>query len=284
METAEQYYSDPALHGHYQFTTLKDIIDEMVAEGIDQDSYIKNTNRSLIILHAKNGIKEMSKETAASVLSIEMTVGELSYIVLPQNFVSWVSVSVVVIDPNNGKRYLKPLDENNSINTAIGYLQDDNADPLFDDDGGILTADASNAYNMPYRSYEFIGSSCDGGNAFFDTSVLTEHGEFKVDKENGKLVLSDNIVNREIVLEYLSDGLQLEHLGESQIKVHKYIEQAVKDFAYHGCIAKRQQVPYNEKARARMAFRTSRWKAKKDLAGLDLRKISRIMRSKSKWL
>lgn len=284
METAEQYYSDPALHGHYQFTTLKDIIDEMVTEAIDQDSYIKNTNRSLIILHAKNGVKEMSKQTAASVLSIEMTVGELSYIVLPQNFVSWVSVSVVIIDPNNGKRYLKPLDENNSINTAIGYLQDDNADPLFDDDGGLLTADASNAYNMPYRSYEFIGSSCDGGNAFFDTSVLTEFGEFKVDKENGKLVLSDNIVNREIVLEYLSDGLQLEHLGESQIKVHKYIEQAVKDFAYHGCIAKRQQVPANEKYRAKMEFRTSRFQAKKDLAGLNLRTISRIMRSKSKYL
>lgn len=284
METPEQYYNNPDSHGSYQFTTLKDIVDEMMMERLDPDSYIKNTNRSLFILHAKNGIKELSKVTAASISAIEMTVGQESFIVLPQDYVSWVSVSVVMVDQRNGKRYLKLLDENNSINTATGYLQDDEAKILFDDDGGILTADASNAYNIPFRSYEFIGNGCDGSNAFFDTAVLSEYGEFKVDRENGKLVLSDNIIDREIVLEYITDGLQLEHLGEEFIKVHKYIEKAVKDFAYHGCIERRQTVPANEKSRASLRFRTSRFQAKKDLAGLDLHKISRAMRTKSKYL
>jgi len=284
METAEQYYNNPDSHGNYQFTTLKDIVDELMMDRLEPDSYIKNTNRNLFILHAKNGIKEMSKEANASILSIEMTVGEASFIVLPQNYVDWVSVSIVLIDTQTGKRYLKQLDENNDINTATGYLQDDEAKILFDDEGGILTADASNAYNMPYRSYEFIGSDCNGGNAFLDTAVLTQYGEFKVDKQNGKLVLSDNLIDKEIVLEYISDGLDLEYISESQIKVHKYIEKAVKDFAYHGCIKRRQTVPANEKARADLEFRTSRWKSKKNLSGFNLRKISREMRSKSKYL
>lgn len=284
METSEEYYNNPESHGSYQFTTLKDIVDELMIDRLEPDSYIKNTNRSLFILHAKNGVKEMSKIACASILSIEMTIGEESFIVLPQDYVDWVSVSVVLIDPNNGKRYLKQLDENNEINTATGYLQDDEAKILFDNDGGILTADASNAYNMPYRSYEFIGSSCNGSNAFLDTAALTQHGEFKVDKENGKLILSDNIIDKEIVLEYRSDGLQLEHLSEAKIKVHKYIEKAVKDYAYHSCIKRRETVPANEKMRADLEFRTSRWESKKNLLGIDLRKISRVMRSKSKYL
>lgn len=284
METAKEYYSNPESHGSYQFTTLKDIVDELMMDRLEPDSYIKNTNRNLFLLHAKNGIKEMCKSAPSSILSIEMTVGEESFIVLPQNYVDWVSVSVVLVNPDNGKRYLKQLDENNDINTAIGYLQDDQAKILFDDDGGILTADASNAYNMPYRSYEFIGSTCDGNNAFFDTAVLSQYGEFKVDKDLGALVLSDNLIDKEIVLEYLSDGLDLEYISEKAIKVHKYIEQSVKDYTYSACIEKRQTVPANEKARAELKFRSSRWKSKKALSGLNLRKISREMRSKSKYL
>lgn len=284
METAEEYYNDPALYGHYQFTTLKDIVDEMVTVSrLDTDSYLKNTNRALIILHAKIGVQKLTKDTSASILDIEMTVGEDSFIVLPQDFVKCVSVSLVIVD-DKGKRYLKPLDENNDINTATGYLQDDQAKILFDDEGAILTADASNAYNIPYRSIDLKDTDCDGDKAFTDTAALTKYGEFKVDTENGCLILSDNVVDKEIVLSYLSDGLQLEHISESKIRVHKYIEEAVKAWAYFGCIEKRQTVPQNTKTDAKLAYRTLKFKAIKDLAGLDLNKIVRAMRSKSKYL
>lgn len=283
METPEEYYGNPDSHGSYQFTTLKDIVDEMMMERLEPDSYIKNTNRNLFILHAKNGIKKMTKDTSACVLSIEMTVGNECYITVPQNFVSYVSVSLVLID-GNGKRYLKPLDNNQSMITAIGYLQDDEANIIFDDEENIVTADASNVYNMPHRSYEFVGDFSESSNAFLDTSILSEYGEFKIDEDKGKIAFSENIADREIVLEYLSDGLHLEYFGEGQIKVHKYIEEAVKAWAYYGCIEKRQTVPKNTKDDAKLNFRTLRFKAIKDLAGLDLRKISRAMRSKSKYL
>ncbi|MFH6944634.1 hypothetical protein [Flavobacterium sp. FlaQc-50] len=283
METPEEYYNTPASHGSYQFTTLKDIVDELMTNRLEPDSYIKNTNRSLFVLHAKNGIKKMTKDTSAGVLAIEMTVGEEGYITVPQDYVHYVRVSVVLVDDVTGTRRLHPLDVNQNINTAIGYLQDHDAKILFDDDGNILTADASNIYNMPYKCYEFT-RSCGDGNAFFDTSLLSEFGECVIDTEKGKIGFSDNLVDKEIVLEYQSDGLQWEYFGEGDIKVHKYIEEAVKDWAYFGCIEKRINVPANEKSRAYLKFKSSRFKSIKDLAGLDLNKISRAMRSKSKYL
>lgn len=283
METPEQYYNTPASHGSYQFTTLKDIVDEMMMNRLEPDSYVKNTNRNLFILHAKNGIKKMTAETSAGIFAIEMTVGEDSYITLPQDYVSHVRVSVVVMDSRTGKRYLHPLDINSEINTATGYLQDNDAKILFDDDGNIITADASNIYNIPYKSYEFTGGSC-GGNAFFDTSVLSEFGEYTIDENNGKLGFSDNLINKEIVLEYQSDGLQWEYFADKEIKVHKKIEEAVKDWTYYACIERRVNVPMNEKIRALNRYKTTLFQTKKKMSGLDLKAVSKLLRSKSKYL
>lgn len=282
METPEQYYGNEASHGGYQFSTLKDIVDGMMMEKLESDSYLKNTNRNLIIYHAKMGIKELTKSISGSELAIEMTVGQDAFIVLPQDFVSCMSVSVVVVEEGTGSRKLFPLDRNQNINTAIGYLQDDQAKILFDDNGFILTADASNAYNIPYKSYEFI-TGPNAGSTYVDASIFSVNGEYKVDEENGKLVLDARLINKEIVLQYKSDGLQWEAFAEGDIKVHKYLEQALKDWIYYACIEKRQTVPANEKRRALDRFKTTRFEAKKTRSGLNLKQIAREMRSKSKF-
>lgn len=282
METPEQYYGNANSHGSYQFSTLKDIIDGLLMERLEEDSYLKNTNRNVILYHAKMVIKELTKSIIKPSLAIEMTVGEDSCIVLPQDFVSCSSVSVVVVDSSNGSRKLFPLDKNQNINTATGYLQDDQALLIFDDQGEIVTADASNAYNIPYNSYEYIGSY-DGGNPYVDTSIFSVNGEYKVDRENGKLVLDARLINHEIVLVYKSDGLQWEAFSEGEIKVHKYMEEVVKDGTYYRCIEKRQTVPSNEKRRALDRFKTTRFEAKKNSSGLNLKQIAREMRSKSKY-
>lgn len=281
METPEQYHGNEASHGNYQFSTLKEIVDGMMMSKLESDSYIKNTNRNLIIYHAKMGIKELTKVISGATLAIEMTVGKDSCIVLPQDFVSCESVSVVV--EIEGTRKLCPLDRNQNINTATGVLQDNDAKILFDDNGFILTADASNAYNMPYKSYEFIGSYT-GGNAFIDGANFSVNGEYKVDEENGKLVLDSRLIEREVVLVYKSDGLQWESFAEGEIKVHKYLEQALKDWIYYACIEQRQTVPANEKRRALDRYKTTRFEAKKKRSGLNLQQIAREMRSKSKFL
>lgn len=281
-ETPEEYYTTESSHGSYQFVPLKEVIDGLLMEAkLDPDNYLKNTDRALILYHAKMGIKELTKSTAKATLKIEMTVPASSYIVMPQDYVDYESIFVVAVD-GNGNRKLQLLDVNTKINTATGYLQDHNAEILFDDDENIITADASNVYNIPYQKYEII--PCTSGTATMDTAKLSAYGEFTIDENNGKIAFSSNLIDKEVVIVYESDGLQWESFGEGDIKVHKHIEQALKDLTYFSCIAKRITVPQNEKDRALRRFKTTNHIAKKNRAGLDLNEISRQMRTKTKHL
>lgn len=283
IETPQHYHETETSHGSYQFVPLKEVIDGLLTEAkLDPDNYLKNTNRALILYHAKMGIKELTKSTAKTTLMIEMTVPNNSCIVMPQDYVDYVRISVVVVDAFTGGRRLETLDINSKINTATGYLQDHNAQILFDDEGNIITADASNAYNIPYHKYDFISTL--SGNATRDTAKLCAYGEFTIDEDKGKIVFSSNLIDKEVVVEYESDGLQWESFGEGDIKVHKHIEQALKDLIYYSCIEKRITVPANEKNRALNRYKTTRHTARKNRAGLDLNEISRQMRTKTKHL
>lgn len=281
METPQEYYSNSDSYGSYQYSTLKDVIDGMIIQQMEEDSYIKNTNRNIFIHHAKNGIRELTKSIPGGELAIELTVGNDSCIVLPQDYVGGASVSVVVVDSSTGTRKLFPLDKNNNIINAVGYLQDQDAKILFDNDGNILTADASNAYNVPHTSYGFVTGGY-SSNPFVDASIFSVNGEYKVDTINGKIILDSKLIEHEVVLTYKSDGLQWEAFGEGEIKVHKYLEQALKDWIYYACIEKRVTVPANEKERALRRYKTTKFEAKKLRAGLNLKQIAREMRSKSK--
>lgn len=283
IETPEQYYETVASHGSYQFVTLKEVIDGLLTEAkLDPDNYLKNTNRALIIYHAKMVVKELTKSTASATLKIEMTVPNNSCIVMPQDYVDYIRVSAVVVDGFTGARRLEVLDVNPNMNTATGYLQDNNAQILFDNQGNILTADASNVYNIPYKKYEFCRNL--SGNPTQDTSKLSSFGEFTIDVNNGKIAFSSNLIDKEVVIEYESDGLQWESFGEGDIKVLKVIEQALKDGTYYACIEKRQTVPYGEKQRALNRFKTTRHIARKNAMAFDLNEISRLMRIKTKHL
>ncbi|MGZ9736540.1 hypothetical protein [Flavobacterium sp. GNP002] len=281
-QTPQEYHEDEASHGNYQYTPLSEVIDGLLIDRLEEDSYIKNTNRNILIYHAKMGLKELIRKVAKETLAIEMTIGNDACIVLPQDYVSGASVSVVVVDSVTGARKLFPLDRNNNMITAVGILQDNDAKILFDSDGNIITADASNVYNMPHTSYEYV-RSCNDPNAFIDGSVFSANGEYKVDTINGKIVFDSRLIDQEIVLKYKSDGLQWEYLQETEIRVPKYLEQVLKDWTYYATIEKRQNVPINEKRRALDRYKTTRFEAKKSASNINMKRIAREMRSKSKF-
>ena len=106
---------------------------------------------------------------------------------------------------------------NKGINIATGYLQDNDAEILFDNDGDIITADGKNTYAKPYTKYEFI-DTYRGGQQELDTSNLSRSGEFVIDEQKGVISFSSNIMEKEVVFEYISDGLQMAELKEEEIK------------------------------------------------------------------
>ena len=279
QQTPLQYYTDAKSHGNYQYTSLKDIIDNMLLEASEEDSYLKNVKRSKIINHARQAIRTVTRQAASDVLAIEVTVPDTLFWVLPQDFVHYCRISVVVIDPSTGSLRLRALNVNDSINTAIGYLQDNKGDLLFDNLGGILTADSSNGYNLPYKTYSFSTSHQPGLN----TSKLSNYGEFVIDESRGCILFDSNLRDKEVVIEYVSDGLQAD-LTESEITVHKYLRDCIEDWVYFACIERKRNVPANEKQRASQRYKTTLHQAKMARANFDLLEIARALTTQSMGL
>lgn len=281
--TPFKYYDEVANHGNYQYLSLKKIIDGFYLETQDDDSILKNTPRYKILNHTKDAIRELNKKLFDDVRAMEITVPEKLYMVLPHNFVDYVRVSRVVVDPASESYRLQPLDINENMNIADGYLQDHDGEILFDDDGGILMADSANVYNKPYKKYIFDSGTM-GGNMEKDTSKLSKHGEFVIDKRNGKIAFSSDLYDQEIVLEYLTDGLEFDTYDEGSIKVHKNTVKTLKDWVYFACIQYKASVPKNEKNRALQRYKTTLHESKIVNAKFDLLQINRALRSSSKNL
>lgn len=277
-QTPFEYYDDEANYGSYQYVTLKAVIDEMLLEAQDDDSYLKNTKRSKIVLNGKQGIKKLTQDVPCEVLAIERTVGEQLSFPLPQNYIDWVRISLV--DPD-GK--LQPLNVNKNMNTATGYLQDNNAELLFDEDGGILTSDSNNVFGRPYKKYSFCNSA-QGGFFELDTSVLSKFGEAVIDERRGIIGFSSDLMDKEVVLEYKSDGLQWENLEEGKITLHKTLQEPLRDWIYYSSISYKRNVPQSEKERALRRFKTTLHNAVVKRSDIDITEISRIMNLSGKML
>lgn len=275
QQTPEEYYSNEDNHGKYQYISLSEIINEIVLESKEDDHYLKNTKRTTILLHAKQGIRELNRSVANDILAFEITVPDNLYFPLPQDYVNWVRISVVVNE--NSGFYLRPLNINYKIHTAIGYLQDNKAEILFDHNGQILMADSLNSIAQPYKKYSF--NSCPN-KPYLDTSKLSKNGEFAIDNRRGFISFSSDLADKEVVIEYVSDGLQSE-LYEEDITIHKYLKQPLKDYIYYHCIAYKMNVPYNEKQRALNKYKSSRHQSAIAMSDLDIKRISRAIKSKT---
>ncbi len=275
-QTPNDYYTDEENFGLYQYVSLKDIVDGMLLETQEDDSYLKNTKRSKILFHAKQGIRELTRSVANDILAFEITVPDSLVFPLPQDFVNYVRISVVTLDSTTGSYRLEPLDINYKINSAIGYLQDHNADLLFDNEGYILMADSMNAIAKPYKKYSF--SSC--YQPTLNASKLSKSGEFTIDERRGLILFSSELADREIVIEYVSDGLHAE-LHEEEITIHKYLKKALEDYIYLYCIDKKRNIPMNEKQKALQRYKATRHEAVMARANFDLLRISRAVRANS---
>jgi len=269
-QTPAQYYADQDSWGGYQFITLKEMVDDLLADTVDTDSYLANTKRSQLVRQLKRGIRKVNRVTKKMYHAVQITVNPDLYFALPQNYVDWQRVSVV---DDDGR--LQPLNINHNINTADGYLQNNEWELLFNNEGELLLTDQNNAYQNPYIRYTFAhsGYHCanynhgstgltGGGDVTSDTSLASIYGDFKVNEQRGTIHFSSNLEDRDVVIEYLSDGLDLEHLREEEIRAHKHLQDAIKWFAISEIISTRRSVNQYQIKSARQRFKTELHQAK----------------------
>jgi hypothetical protein len=281
-QTPEVYYLDDDLYGKYQYVALSQIVLDLEQSAQEDGNFLSGTKRSKILKSAKQALRDLTETVANDELSFEITVPDGLVWALPQDYVSSLSIYVVKRDSNTGNFTLFPLDLNPDMIKSIGYLQDNEAEILFDNDGNILEADSSNAIN---HSFTHIPNSTSrfGNKPTKDTSKNSKYGGYVVDERRGIIIFTSNLADNEVVIKYKSDGLQAE-LDNGEVYLHKLMSNALREFTYYLCIRDKRPtlVPANEKYRAKQEYLSTRHKAVLNMSGISLMKISKAMNVSTK--
>lgn len=276
----DNYYNNDDQWGNHQYTTIKDVVNNFMFEQED-DSYVGSVNRNRVVYHAKRAVQELYFDVLNEVIAIEFDLTPTLIIPIPHDYVNYVRISWV---DSNGK--LHPLAVDNSSNLAQAYLQADTYEYLYDQDGGILQGShlqdlgESTLGDQSYLAASGVSSPMPNFNT--DASKVFKNGSYKVDKDRGVIQFSSTVSGRTIVLEYISDGLFQRE--DSDIRIHKFAEEAAYNFIYWKLISKKRNVPYNEKMRARQEFYNSRRVAKRRITPIRFEEIRQVMKSQNKMI
>lgn len=278
--TPLEYYEDSSLYGNYQYLSLEEIINNYMAYK-DSDDYTSMSKRHAVIYQAKRGIRELYYDTLREIKAFAMEISPSLMITVPPDFVSLVRVSWI---DEHGQ--LHPIASDNRMSMAMGYLQDNNYELLFDENGCVLTANELVDYDSSNVSVSRYIFAADGFSPNINLSNVYSNGKYIFDKSMGVLRFSSDIFSKNVVIEYISDGLYIgcETQSESDIKIHKFAESALLNFIYYELIKNRRSIPANEKLRAKKEYFNSKRIVKRRMNNLKVADILQSFKSANHWI
>jgi len=122
-DTAQEYY-DGNDFGSYQFTSLKDIINQFMLIYVGEDKIIPKAKRIDVAFHAQRALAELSFDTLKSCKAQEITVQASLQMILPQDYVNYTKISWV--DSAGIKHLMYPISK--TSNPSSLPLQDSAGD------------------------------------------------------------------------------------------------------------------------------------------------------------
>jgi hypothetical protein len=277
--------------GSYQYVSLSDVVNNFMAMYVGNDKIVNNVQRYEVIFHIKQAIKMLNFDALRSIKTIEMSVGDNLKFILPSDYVNYVRISIL----QNG--VLRPLYENRKVNTALGYLQDNNENILFDNNGEILIGTSRlDLDRLEKKLYEGPGACngcwgwCVGDSWYFgyevgakfmvDPSYLSEGPSFRVN--NGVIDFSSGVSGQTIILEYISDGM--ENGNDSDITIHKFAEEFIYRYAKWALLNNKYGVAMYEKKMARDEKQAELRNAKLRLSNMHPSRLLMSLRGQGKQI
>lgn len=267
--------------GSYQYVLLKDVINNYLLTYVGDDKLINKVDRSDIIFHAKRGLQDLHYDALREIVGFEIEVPETLKVPLPHDFVSESRIAFVGED---GLFY--PIPRNFHSGTPKSYLQDNTANKniLFDNDDNALTGTSVTEDKLRGKSKNHItANEFDIGKRFgLDTATSNSNGSYVINKDQGLIMFSSNLVDKNIVIEYVSDGMY--GLAEDEIKVHKLAETFMYDYL-NSCVLK-SKVGVAEYAvrRAMKQASASLRNARIRMRSINLSELTQILRGRDKWI
>jgi hypothetical protein len=273
------YYEDEANHGDYVYVTLEELVNNFIANYTGDGSILGKAKRSKIIYQFKQGIKKFTMNALKEVKAVELELGDTLDIILPPDYVSYVRISYV--NPETGELMFLSKNENSPLATA--YLQDHDADILFDDNGFILEGTTYfSELNDKLNKRVFEGGEGNQSSNFQLDATQNANGYFNIDTRAGKIHFSSDNAIRVIMLEYVSDGL--EYSNESDIKVSKMAETALYNFVNFNLMTTMFGVPMYEKKQAEKAWTSEYRNAKIALMDIRIPEVMKFLNAKRNWI
>ena len=292
--TNEEYYEGPdgawnsldENYGDYQSITLKDIVNNFIIAYVGEGKIISKIKRTDVAFHAQRGIQELNFDTLPSFKSQEIEIPPTLYMILPQDYVNYVKLTWV--DEGGVERIIYPTAKTSD---PLPIVQDGNYEYTFDQDGEIISASSSETWKRFSRDNNNVGSTratnldehkryASGGRYGLDPQYAQSNGVFFIDKLQGLIRFSSDMVNRIVTLKYISDGLGT----DKEMIVHKFAEEAMYKYIAHAILATRANTQEYLVARFKREAAAAKRNAKLRLSNIKLEEITQIMRGKSKQI
>tara|TARA_R100001086_G_scaffold137005_1_gene71467 strand:+ start:720 stop:1958 length:1239 start_codon:yes stop_codon:yes gene_type:complete len=292
-DTVEENY------GSYSYIKLNDIVNNFMVGYVGAGKIIQSCKKSDVVFFAKRSLQEFSYDTLKSIKSSELTIPESLSVIIPQDYVNYVSFCY--IDDLGVKHPIYPA---NNLTTDPYYtlLQDDDGVPTQDNFGANLEGTSQTVERWGnandkllngqwYRDYDYYGFanpdlySLNGpwnwGRLYgLDTKLAQMNGWFGINERDGKFTFSSNLRDKLIVLEYISDGLAY----DLDSKIPKLAEEAMYKSILYNIVSTRANQPEGVVQRYKKDRYAALRNAKIRLSNIKLNEFIQVMRGKSKWI
>ena len=290
-QTNEQYYTGDN-YGSYRYLSVNDIIDNFIISYVGDGKLLPSVKRTDIIFHAKRAMQEFSYDTLKSIKSQELTIPNNLTVAIPQDYINYVKASW--IDEFGVKHIIYPT--RLTSNPTEIPIQDGQGIPTQDIDGENLEGTSITEERWEEADTKKITGVYDP--YFYDADVNVDpgyralvgqrfgvnpeitqiNGWFTINEREGKFSFSSNLVDKIIILEYISDGLAY----TEDMKVPKMAEEAFYAYIAYAIISVRPNIPEYIVARFKKERRAKIRNTKLRLSNIKLEEISQVFRNKSK--
>jgi hypothetical protein len=246
-QTNEQYY-DGNDYGSYKYTSMNDVINNFLISYVGDDKIFPSVKRTDVVFHAKRAMQEFSYDTLKSIKAQELTIPNNLTLAIPQDYVNYVKLSW--IDSLGVKHIIQPTTL--TSNPTEIPVQDANGIPTQDEsgdniEGTSITEQRWAAITGVYDPY------FEDAETYTQTNYKTTYGQryglnpettqingwFTINEREGKFSFSSDLVDKIIILEYISDGLAY----TADTKIPKLAEEAFYAYIAYAIAAVRPTIP-----------------------------------------
>lgn len=282
--------------GSYQYITLADVVNNFMLMYVGNHELINNIDRYKVLFHAKRGIQELNYDAMREVKVLQQSLDDQIRLVLPSDYVNYVRISMY----EDGE--LRPLVENVQINYSRSYLQDHEAKILFDKDGGILEGTSEVDYKRikGLDKSMYLGEGlmngcegyCDNGYWYFERAIGARYGlntetaninpTFRIDKRTGVINFSSEMSGKEVVIEYISDGLEMGN--DSEVVVNKLAEEFIYAYIKYMILSTKLGVQEYIVRRAQKEKTAMYRNAKLRMSNIHPSRLLMSLRGQNKWI